>query len=121
MVRGAISFDSRTPLDVIRGTLTAQRCVDDILRTVLLSFLLQYPGRIFSEIMPECFVDNKQWGLAMSDRSRLPDLLRWRAVEWIEMGLSQAAAAMCLNVSRSVVHLLWNQYQTEASVSRRHV
>ncbi|GFS67651.1 hypothetical protein TNCV_4363431 [Trichonephila clavipes] len=26
-----------------------------------------------------------------------------------------------LNVSRSVVHRLWNQYQTEASVSRRHI
>ncbi|GFX09818.1 transposable element Tc1 transposase [Trichonephila clavipes] len=32
MVWGAISFDSRTPLGVIRGTLTAQRYVDDILR-----------------------------------------------------------------------------------------
>ncbi|GFW77830.1 HTH_Tnp_Tc3_2 domain-containing protein [Trichonephila clavipes] len=37
------------------------------------------------------------------------------------MGLSQADAARHLNVSRSVVHRLWNQYQTEASVSRRHV
>ncbi|GFV36288.1 uncharacterized protein TNCV_2233351 [Trichonephila clavipes] len=37
------------------------------------------------------------------------------------MGLSQDAAARHLNVSRSVVHRLWNQYQTEAFVSRRHV
>ncbi|GFX23854.1 hypothetical protein TNCV_1788851 [Trichonephila clavipes] len=37
------------------------------------------------------------------------------------MGLSQADAARRLNVSRSVVHRLWNQYQTEASVSRIHV
>ncbi|GFU75959.1 transposable element Tc1 transposase [Trichonephila clavipes] len=53
MVWGAISFDKRfalslTPLGVIRGTLTAQRYVDDILRTVLLPFLLQYSGIIFS-------------------------------------------------------------------------
>ncbi|GBN50911.1 hypothetical protein AVEN_151427-1 [Araneus ventricosus] len=29
----------------------------------------------------------------MSRRSRLPDSLRWRAVGWMEMGLSQADAA----------------------------
>ncbi|GFY05178.1 transposable element Tc1 transposase [Trichonephila clavipes] len=53
MVWVVISFDSRTPLGVIRGTLTAQRYVDDILRTVLLPYLLQYPGLIFSKIMPD--------------------------------------------------------------------
>ncbi|GFX50536.1 paired domain-containing protein [Trichonephila clavipes] len=57
----------------------------------------------------------------MSERSRLPDSLMWRAAGWMEMGLSQADAARCLNASRSVVYHLWNQYQTEASVSRRHV
>ncbi|GFX12047.1 HTH_Tnp_Tc3_2 domain-containing protein [Trichonephila clavipes] len=57
----------------------------------------------------------------MSERSRLPDSLRWMAVGWMEMGLSQADAARRLNVPRSVVRHLWNQYQTEASVSRRHV
>ncbi|GFV84694.1 uncharacterized protein TNCV_4296761 [Trichonephila clavipes] len=40
----------------------------------------------------------------MSERSRLPDSLRWRAVGWMEMGLSQVDAARRLNVSRSVVH-----------------
>lgn len=49
MVWGAISLDSRTPLVVIRGTLNAQRYVDDILRPVLLPFLLQYPGLIFQQ------------------------------------------------------------------------
>ncbi|GFX84586.1 transposable element Tc1 transposase [Trichonephila clavipes] len=49
MVWGAISFDSWTPLVVIRGTLTAQRYADGILRTVLLPFLLQYPGLIFRQ------------------------------------------------------------------------
>ncbi|GFT72733.1 uncharacterized protein TNCV_756261 [Trichonephila clavipes] len=57
----------------------------------------------------------------MFERSRLPDSIRWRAVGWMEMGLSQVDAARHLNVSRSVVHRLWNQYQTEASVSRIHV
>ncbi|GFV60979.1 hypothetical protein TNCV_91911 [Trichonephila clavipes] len=54
------------------------------------------------EIDEHRFVDNTQWGLALSDRSHFPDSLRWRAVGWMEMGLSQADAAMRLNVSRSV-------------------
>ncbi|GFX73956.1 transposable element Tcb1 transposase [Trichonephila clavipes] len=41
--------DVRNPLVVIIGTLTAQRYVDDILRTVLLPFLLQYLGLIFHQ------------------------------------------------------------------------
>ncbi|GFW45350.1 transposable element Tcb2 transposase [Trichonephila clavipes] len=49
MVWGAISFDSRTPLGVVRDTLTAQWFVDDILRTVLLPFLLQYLGPVFQQ------------------------------------------------------------------------
>ncbi|GFX55872.1 transposable element Tcb1 transposase [Trichonephila clavipes] len=53
MVVGAISFDNRTPLGVIRSTLTAQWYVNDILKTVFLPFLLHYTGRIFSEIVPE--------------------------------------------------------------------
>ncbi|GFW62805.1 HTH_Tnp_Tc3_2 domain-containing protein [Trichonephila clavipes] len=39
----------------------------------------------------------------MSQRRRLPNSLRWRAVGWMEMGLSQADAARRLNVSRSVL------------------
>ncbi|GFX16575.1 HTH_Tnp_Tc3_2 domain-containing protein [Trichonephila clavipes] len=35
--------------------------------------------------------------------------------------VAQYDAARRLNVSHSVVRRLWNQYQTEASVSRRHV
>ncbi|GFV71854.1 transposable element Tcb2 transposase [Trichonephila clavipes] len=57
----------------------------------------------------------------MSQRRRLPNSLRWRAVGWMEMGLSQADAARRLNVSRSVVQRLWDQYQSEDSVSRRSV
>ncbi|GFW77231.1 paired domain-containing protein [Trichonephila clavipes] len=57
----------------------------------------------------------------MSQRRRLPNSLRWRAVGCMEMGLSQADAARRLNVSRSVVQRLWDQYQSEDSVSRRPV
>ncbi|UYV82315.1 hypothetical protein LAZ67_21001686, partial [Cordylochernes scorpioides] len=49
MVWGTISFDSRTPLVVIPGTLTAQRYVDDILRPVLLPFLSHHPGLTFQQ------------------------------------------------------------------------
>ncbi|GFY26018.1 uncharacterized protein TNCV_1917681 [Trichonephila clavipes] len=47
----------------------------------------------------------------MSQRRRLPNSLRWWAVGWMEMGLSQADAARRLNVSRSVIQRLWDQYQ----------
>ncbi|GFU92936.1 HTH_Tnp_Tc3_2 domain-containing protein [Trichonephila clavipes] len=57
----------------------------------------------------------------MSQRHRLPNSLRWRAVGWMEMRLSQADAARRFNVSRSVVQRLWDQYQSEDSVSRRPV
>ncbi|GFX37725.1 transposable element Tc3 transposase [Trichonephila clavipes] len=57
----------------------------------------------------------------MSQRRRFPNSLRWRAVGWMEMGLSQADVARRLNVSRSVVQRLWDQYQSEDSVSRRPV
>ncbi|GFX34503.1 transposable element Tcb2 transposase [Trichonephila clavipes] len=57
----------------------------------------------------------------MSQRRRLPNSLRWRAVGWMEMGLSQADAARRLNVPRSVIQRLWDQYQSEVSVSRRPV
>ncbi|GFS62274.1 HTH_Tnp_Tc3_2 domain-containing protein [Trichonephila clavipes] len=57
----------------------------------------------------------------MSQRRRLPNSLRWRAVGWMEMGLSQADAARRLNVSCSVVQRLWDQYQSEDPVSRRPV
>ncbi|GFU91096.1 transposable element Tcb2 transposase [Trichonephila clavipes] len=40
----------------------------------------------------------------MSERSSLPDSLRWRAVRWMEMGLSQADDAGRFDVSPSVVH-----------------
>ena len=57
----------------------------------------------------------------MSRRCRLADSLRWRVIGWMEMGLSQADAARRLNVSRSVVQRLWDQFQSDNSVSRRPV
>ncbi|GFT28119.1 transposable element Tc3 transposase [Trichonephila clavipes] len=57
----------------------------------------------------------------MSQRRRLLNSLRWLTVGWMEMGLSQADAARRLNVSRSDVQRLWDQYQSEDSVSRRPV
>ncbi|GFW44373.1 transposable element Tc1 transposase [Trichonephila clavipes] len=46
----AIWVEAMRPLEEPgKGTLTAHRYVDDILRTVLLPFLLQYPGLIFQQ------------------------------------------------------------------------
>ncbi|GFT67879.1 paired domain-containing protein [Trichonephila clavipes] len=67
------------------------------------------------------FVDNMQWGITMSEKRHLPDSLKCRVVGCIEMVLYHADTARRLNVSRSVVPRLWNQYQTEAYVSRRNV
>ncbi|GFX43452.1 transposable element Tcb2 transposase [Trichonephila clavipes] len=49
MVWGAIMFVSRTPLIVPSDSPTAQWYADDILRTVLLPFLLQYPCLFFQQ------------------------------------------------------------------------
>ncbi|GFW92188.1 transposable element Tcb2 transposase [Trichonephila clavipes] len=49
MVWGAIAYDSRSTLIVIRGTLTGQRYVDDILRPLVGWFLNGFPGAIFHE------------------------------------------------------------------------
>ena len=47
MVKGVISFDSRTHLVDISGTVTAQLYDDDILQPVTLPFLLRHPGLTF--------------------------------------------------------------------------
>ncbi|GFU71553.1 transposable element Tc1 transposase [Trichonephila clavipes] len=49
MVWGAIVYDSRFTLIVMRGTLTGQRYVDDILRLHVGSFLNGLPGAIFQQ------------------------------------------------------------------------
>ncbi|GFY26336.1 DDE_3 domain-containing protein [Trichonephila clavipes] len=49
MVWGAIAYDSRSTLIVMRGTLTVQRYVDDILRSHVGPFLNGLPGAIFQQ------------------------------------------------------------------------
>ncbi|GFS70766.1 transposable element Tcb2 transposase [Trichonephila clavipes] len=49
MVWGAIAYDSRPTLIVMRGTLTGERYVDDILRPHVGSFLNVLPGAIFQQ------------------------------------------------------------------------
>ncbi|GFV77665.1 transposable element Tcb2 transposase [Trichonephila clavipes] len=51
MVWGAIAFDSRSTLIVMRGTLTGLRYVDDILRIHERSFLNGLPGEFYCKIM----------------------------------------------------------------------
>ncbi|GFV02692.1 transposable element Tcb1 transposase [Trichonephila clavipes] len=49
MVWGAIAYDSRSTLIAMRGTLTSQRYVDDILRPHVLPFINGLPGAIFQQ------------------------------------------------------------------------
>ncbi|GFW77964.1 DDE_3 domain-containing protein [Trichonephila clavipes] len=49
MVLGAITYDSRSTLTVMRGTLTCQRYVDDILRAHVGHFLNGLPGSNFQQ------------------------------------------------------------------------
>ncbi|GFT09183.1 transposable element Tcb2 transposase [Trichonephila clavipes] len=49
MVWGAIAYDSRSTLIVLRGTLTGQRYIDDILRPHVGPFLNSLPGVIFQQ------------------------------------------------------------------------
>ncbi|GFW83167.1 DDE_3 domain-containing protein [Trichonephila clavipes] len=49
MVYGVIAHDRRSTLNVMRGTLTRQRYVDDILRPHVEPFLNGLPGAIFQE------------------------------------------------------------------------
>ncbi|GFW60331.1 transposable element Tcb2 transposase [Trichonephila clavipes] len=49
MVWGAIAYNTRSPLVLIRGTMTAQRYVHDILQPHVLSFMQRLPGTIFQQ------------------------------------------------------------------------
>ncbi|GFV82104.1 transposable element Tcb1 transposase [Trichonephila clavipes] len=49
MVWGAIAYDGRSTLIVMRGTLTGQRYVDDILRPHVGPFLYGLSGAIFQQ------------------------------------------------------------------------
>ncbi|GFW36676.1 HTH_Tnp_Tc3_2 domain-containing protein [Trichonephila clavipes] len=48
-VWGAISWDTRSSLVVLQGTLTARRYVDDILTPIVLPMLLSRPGAIYQQ------------------------------------------------------------------------
>ncbi|GFS86192.1 uncharacterized protein TNCV_660781 [Trichonephila clavipes] len=50
----------------------------------------------------------------MSEISHMLDLLRWRTVGWMKMGCPSLMLLEGLNVSRSGVHRLRNQHQTES-------
>ncbi|GFU69350.1 HTH_Tnp_Tc3_2 domain-containing protein [Trichonephila clavipes] len=48
-VWGAISWDTRSSLVVLQGTLTARRYVDDILTPIVLPILSSRPGAIYQQ------------------------------------------------------------------------
>ena len=54
----------------------------------------------------------------MTFRHHLRAELRWRAIGRLEAGQSQIEVTRWLNVSPSVIHRLWRQFQTTDSASR---
>ncbi|KAF8781683.1 hypothetical protein HNY73_012057 [Argiope bruennichi] len=55
----------------------------------------------------------------MGSHNRLDDSLRWRAVGRLETGQSQAEVTRRLQVAPKVVSRLWNQFQTNGTVTRK--
>ncbi|GFV39143.1 transposable element Tcb2 transposase [Trichonephila clavipes] len=49
MVRGAIVYNTRSPLLLIHGTMTAQQCVHNILQPNVLPLMQRLPGAIFQQ------------------------------------------------------------------------
>ncbi|GFX49056.1 DDE_3 domain-containing protein [Trichonephila clavipes] len=49
MIWGAISWDTRSSLVLLQGTLTARRYVDDILTPIVLPMLSSRPGAIYQQ------------------------------------------------------------------------
>ncbi|GFX36666.1 transposable element Tcb2 transposase [Trichonephila clavipes] len=49
MVWGVIAYNTRSPLILIRGTMTAQRYVHDILQPHVLSLMQRLSGAIFQQ------------------------------------------------------------------------
>jgi len=96
MVWGAISFDSRTPFVFIIGPLTAQRYVDDILRPVLLLFLLRCPRLVFQQ-----------------DNARLHTALRC----CYELSTSLSNSSLSCQIARSLSHRACLGYDGKAIAS----
>ncbi|GFT32994.1 DDE_3 domain-containing protein [Trichonephila clavipes] len=73
-VWGAISWDTRSSLVVLQGTLTARRYVDDILTPIVLPMLSSRPGAIYQQ-------DNARPHTARLSQQCLQgyDVLRWPA------------------------------------------
>ncbi|GFV60585.1 transposable element Tcb1 transposase [Trichonephila clavipes] len=71
-VWGAISWDTRSSLVVLQGTLTARRYVDDILTPIVLPMLSSRPGAIYQQ-------DNARPHTARLPNNVFKDILPWPA------------------------------------------
>ncbi|GFW78597.1 transposable element Tcb2 transposase [Trichonephila clavipes] len=49
MVCGVIVYNTRSPLVLIRGSMTAERCVHDILKLHVLPLMQRLPGAVFQQ------------------------------------------------------------------------
>ncbi|GFS76422.1 HTH_Tnp_Tc3_2 domain-containing protein [Trichonephila clavipes] len=87
-VWGAISWDTRSSLVVLQGTLTARRYVDDILTPIVLPMLSSRPGAIYQQdnarphtarLSQQCLqgYDVLPWPARSPDLSPIEHVLRW--------------------------------------------
>ncbi|GFU71795.1 HTH_Tnp_Tc3_2 domain-containing protein [Trichonephila clavipes] len=90
-VWGAISWDTRSSLGVLQGTLTARRYVDDILTPIVLPMLSSRPGAIYQQ-------DNVRPHTARLSQQCLQgyDVLPWPASDRFDHGGSSYSEAKSL-------------------------
>ncbi|GFU36560.1 transposable element Tcb2 transposase [Trichonephila clavipes] len=95
---GDIAYDSRSTLIVMRGTLTGQRYVDDILRPHVGPFLNGPPGAIFQQDNPRPHTarvaqdflrhfQNLSWPARSHDLSRVEQMPSCHSVHNLELAV----------------------------------
>ncbi|GFU17883.1 transposable element Tc1 transposase [Trichonephila clavipes] len=101
MVWGAIAYDNRSILIVMRGTLTGQRYVDDIVRPHVGPFLNGFPGAIFQQdnARPHTARIAQDFLRHFSDSSMAlpaPRFVPCRAHVWDQLKWQDAIVSLCM-------------------------
>ncbi|GFV95137.1 transposable element Tcb2 transposase [Trichonephila clavipes] len=121
MVWGAIAYNTRPPLVLIRGNMTAQRYVHDILQPHVLSFMQRLPRAIFQQDKDRlhtakvsqdclCFVTTLLWPALSPNLSPIEhifDHLGRRVGHSTSLNELEATANMEQNVSRHHTELVY--------------
>ncbi|GFW88583.1 transposable element Tcb1 transposase [Trichonephila clavipes] len=118
MVWGAIAYNTWSPLVLIRGTMTAQRYVHDILQPHVLPLMQRLPGTIFQQdigrphtarLSPHCYYPSMACPIPrlFSNRTYLGSFgTAWWASHEFERTRGKVTANMERNVSRHHTELV---------------